>query len=202
MTISDADESQLVADAQAGDALSFGELYRRTNTEVARAASQKLRKLVGHSDYDLVADLVADTYVRAWRRISTYENQGKSLTAWLCVIATNLTVDHFKCGWGRYERTNTAVGDAAAGGEHSTWFDRPDLAERGPEHLAETALMMDWLMSVLESVNPYQREALLRRFYFGQTGQEAAAAMGIQVGAYKTLVHRALKSARSRAGVV
>lgn len=198
-TLVEYDEAALVALAQQGDSSAFGLLYEATRGEVALAVGRKLRKLVGRVDHELVKDLVSETYVRAWRRIETYEDQGRPLIAWLHTIASNMAVDYFKVGWGRYERTTTAMDSAIGDGE---WFERPTPEEQGPEALVMTLHTTAWLAAVLVSVNPYQREALLRRHYLSQTTEEAAAAMGLGTGAYKTLVHRALKSARRQAGVV
>lgn len=191
------DEPALIARAKSGCAESFGELYRRTRPEVAASVGRKLRKLTGRVDSELLDDIVSETYIRAWRRVSTYQDQGKPLVAWLHTIAGNMTVDYFRVGWGRYERTTTAV--AAAVGE-GDWFERPAPQEQEPHVLVEELSTVAWLAAVLTSVNPYQREALLRRHYLDQPVQEAAEAMGIEVGAYKTLVCRALKSARKHAG--
>ena len=49
----------------------FGYVFRRT------------------SDYDLTADIVAETFLKAFLKISSFEWKGISLSAWLYRIATN-----------------------------------------------------------------------------------------------------------------
>ena len=75
--------------ALAGDINSFQSLFAEFQNQLK---SYLYRLLTDRNDVD---DLVHDTFIRAFDKLSTF-NQDSSLKSWVFKIATNLTYDHLK----------------------------------------------------------------------------------------------------------
>lgn len=141
------------------------------------------------SDEQASYDLTQETFLRAWRhfaRIRNYERPG----GWLFRVATHLALNHLRA------RT-TALGgavslDAAHSGGHALSFS-PAASDPG-SHLANA----DAVRRALMAIPPRQRAALALHEVYGLTCEETAAALGVSVGAAKTLLWRARGEFRSR----
>ena len=87
------DEDQLIARSQHGDGNAFNQLvlyYQQTTYSFV------LRML---GDPDTAADVTQDTFIAAYRGISSF-HPGSSFRAWLLRIASNMACDH----WRRVQR--------------------------------------------------------------------------------------------------
>ena len=82
-------DAELVARAQEGDELAFAELYNKTH----RLVFSRIRNKVG--DIDTAEDLKQSTYLRAFRSLGNYQDQGKEFMAWLATISDRLVSDHY-----------------------------------------------------------------------------------------------------------
>lgn len=141
------------------------------------------------SDEQAAYDLTQETFLRAWRhfaRIRDYERPG----GWLFRVATHLALNHLR-------RQATALGgavslDAARSGRHALAFS-PAASDPG-SRLANA----DAVRRALMAIPPRQRAALALREVYGLTCEETATALGISVGAAKTLLWRARGEFRSR----
>ena len=84
-------EAQLVARSQQGDKDAFGELVRRYQRLVVGIAYRM------SGDAMLAEDASQDAFLRAWQRLDRFEcRSAGSFRAWLCRIATNITVDRLR----------------------------------------------------------------------------------------------------------
>ncbi len=81
-----ADESQLVERARF-DPQAFGELYERYKERIQAYIAQR----VGNAQDS--EDLTANTFVRAFDKLDTYEDRGLPFAAWLYRIAHNLVAN-------------------------------------------------------------------------------------------------------------
>jgi RNA polymerase sigma-70 factor (ECF subfamily) len=174
----------LVERAQAGDATAFGEIYR----EHADQVFHFVYKRVG-SARQLAEDITSETFLRAWRRISTVTWQGRQIGAWLITIARNLVIDHYKLARSRYERLTADMRDAAP---------LDESPEGNPEQSVVDELVARQTVYLLRAslihLTPEQRRVIQLRFYIGLGIAETAAAMGITVGACKALQYRAVQA--------
>ncbi|MEX2503237.1 MAG: sigma-70 family RNA polymerase sigma factor [Egicoccus sp.] len=170
----------LVARAQEGDAQAFAALYDRY---VDQTFAYVYRR-VGHRQ--LAEDLVGDVFLRAYRRLSSFEWQGVDLGAWIMTIARNRVHDHFKSARFRLERTTDDVRD-----------DPTPTGPDDPERVAVARDMTRALGQALEQLKDEHREVIELRFVHDLSVAETAAVMERSVGATKALQYRALRALAS-----
>jgi RNA polymerase sigma-70 factor, ECF subfamily len=173
----DAEVVGLVERAQGGDAQAFAALYDRyvdqTFGYVHRRVGQR----------QVAEDLVGDVFLRAYRRLSTFEWQGVDLGAWIMTIARNRVHDHFRSARFRLERTTEEV--------------RDDPTPSGPDDPERVAVARDTtraLGEALERLKHDHREIVELRFVHDLSVAETAAVMDRSVGATKALQYRALRA--------
>jgi RNA polymerase sigma-70 factor, ECF subfamily len=168
----------LVDRARDGDAQAFADLYDRYVDQIFAYVYRR----VGHRQ--LAEDLVGDVFLRAFRRLSTFEWQGVDLGAWITTIARNRVHDHFKSARFRLERTTDEVREPAP--THAS----PD----DPERVAVGRDLARSLGAALESLKDEHREVIELRFVHDLSVTETAAVMERTIGATKALQYRALKA--------
>lgn len=83
------ENEKILTDALAGDIKSFQKLFAEFQNQLK---SYLYRLLTDRNDVD---DLMHDTFIRAFDKISTF-NRDSSLKTWVFKIATNLAYDHLK----------------------------------------------------------------------------------------------------------
>jgi RNA polymerase sigma-70 factor, ECF subfamily len=167
----------LVERAKEGDAQAFAALYDRY---VDQTFGYVYRR-VGHRQ--VAEDLVGDVFLRAYRRLSTFEWQGVDLGAWIMTIARNRVHDHFKSARFRLERATEEVRD-----------DPTPSGPDDPERVAVARDMTRALGEALERLKDDHREVVELRFVHDLSVAETAAVMDRSVGATKALQYRALRA--------
>lgn len=163
--------------AQEGSAHAFALLYDRYVDQIYAYVYHR----VGHRH--TAEDLVADVFLRALRRITSFTWQGVDFGAWLMTIARNRVHDHFKSARFRLEATVEEV------------FDTPDTRSTDdPEQAAMTSDLARQVHEALRELKGEQAEVLYLRFIRHLNVAETGAVMGKSEGAIKALQYRALKS--------
>jgi RNA polymerase sigma-70 factor, ECF subfamily len=168
----------LVDRARTGDAQAFADLYDRYVDQIFAYVYRR----VGHRQ--LAEDLVGDVFLRAFRRLGTFEWQGVDLGAWITTIARNRVHDHFKSARFRLERTTDEVREPAPQGQ----------ATEDPERIAVARDLARALGTALEGLKGEHREVIELRFVHDLSVAETATIMERSVGATKALQYRALKA--------
>lgn len=169
----------LVEQHRAGDQTAFETIYRKHHAVVLSFVYSRT------GNRRLAEDLAQETFLRAFRRISKFEWQGKHVAGWLVTIARNLVADHFKSA--SYSREVFI--------EDGLGADRVDLTPEGnPEGTAVGHLTNLVLLDGLKQLSADQRECLVLRYLRGLSVAETAAVMGREVGAVKALQYRAVRS--------
>ena len=166
---------ELVARAQAGDGEAFGALYDRYLDLVYRYVYYRVGSKA------LAEDLVSETFLRALRRIGTFEWQGRDFAAWLVTIARNIIADHYKSGRFRLEVSTADMLDA-------------DRATEGPESEVLNGITNASILDAVKRLNSEQQECVVLRFLQGLSVLETAQAMGKSEGAIKALQYRAVRT--------
>jgi RNA polymerase sigma-70 factor (ECF subfamily) len=171
------EDSQLIKSAQDGNAEAFGELYRRY-------AQAIFRFLVSHlSDPMDAEDLTEDVFLRVWRSLPGYSQQGVPFLAYLFRVARNALIDH-------YRQSDKFKGQVS--------IDNITLSDRGvgPGETVSASLEHQEIRQTLEQLRKDYRNVLILRFIVELSPAETAEVMGRSAGAVRVLQHRALAALR------
>src|SRR3989337_1690422 len=151
------DDIQLLIAAQSGDAEAFGELYERY-------AGRVFRFLYAHLDNRLDAeDLTEDVFLRVWKSLGSYQEQGVPFLAFLFRVARNALIDH-------YRRSGKNQAD--------TSIEDMQLREPGvgPVEAVTAILEHQQLRAMLKELREDYRTVLVLRFLSELTPEETAHA--------------------------
>ena len=179
-----ADVPELVRSAQRGSTQSFARLYDRYVGQVYAYVMHR----VGHQA--TAEDLTADVFMRALRRIGTFDHGDTQFGAWLMTIARNRVHDHFKSASFRLEASVEEVFDAPS-------FD----GACDPETALLSQEAAHQVRCALRQLKGEQAEVLYHRFIHHLDVPQTAAIMGKSPGAVRALQYRALRSLAKLVGV-
>ena len=126
-------------------------------------------------DPQLAEDLTGDTFEKAYRSWRRFDPRRGSPGTWLCQIARNAALDHFRAEDRRRRREDTYAR------RESAWDDRP-LAEG----------LSPALDAGLRQLSASEREVIALRVVLEFDGETAARFLGISQTACSTRLSRAL----------
>jgi len=175
-------DAEAVAQIRAGDADAFRVLVERHSRSVFRLA---FRMTGNQHDAE---DLVQETFLRAYRQIRKYDGRA-AFGTWLYRIAANCSLDLIRSRKRRQE-LQTPVGEegqdvAAAAADAPT-----------PDRLAFSGELQKLLGPALNLLSPTERTAFVLRHYEGMRIEDIGQALGVQAGAAKHSVFRAVQKLR------
>lgn len=173
----DINDAQLMALARDGDAEAFGELYERYAQSIYRFLSAHLNDRLD------AEDLTGEVFLRVWRTLPSYSEQGVPILAYLFRIARNALIDH-------YRRTSRSGKEMSL--EASPIVDHdPD-----PGDIAMSRMERQEVRRILDQLSEDYRNVLILRFLSELSPAETAHVMGRTEGAVRILQHRALAALR------
>ncbi len=182
----------VVAAATAGDESAFAELVHRHRRELHVHCYRML------GSFDEAEDMVQETFLRAWRRRSTFD--GSSLfRAWLYRIATNACLDTLR----RSSRQATTASSFAEIPWLQPYPDRlldeiaPSEAEPDAVVVARETVELAFL-AVMQALPPQQRAVLLARDVLGLSANETASMLETSVAAANSALQRARATLQER----
>ena len=175
-------DAEAIAQIRAGNADAFRVLVERHSRSVFRLA---FRMTGNQQDAE---DLVQETYLRAYRQIRKYDGRA-AFGTWLYRIAANCSLDLIRARKRRQEQ-QTSVDEegqelAAAVSDAPT-----------PDRLAFSGELQSLLGPALNQLSPTERMAFVLRHYEGMCIEEIGQALGVQSGAAKHSVFRAVQKLR------
>ena len=169
----------LLARAADGDHAAFHRFYLDTEPFLRRYVSAR----VGASEVD---DVMADTYLRAYRAADRFRDEGRPAIAWLVTIARNLLASHHRTNARRAARGPINTGDARLTGDvDAELMDRSDDAR---------------LLEALAELKPRQRRILELRFVDDRSVADCARELELTDQGVRALTYRALQTMRARLG--
>lgn len=171
------DERELVERAVAGDAEAFRALYERHAPAVVSFLSRRVPPTA-------VDDLVAETFIAAWKHLGRFRWQRATILPWLLTIARRQLIASLR----RRSSTEVAV-DAVHFEQEATLGFEDALVDR---------LDTDGIRSVLKHLTPAQALVIELRYIDDLSVAETASVLSLDSGAVRARGHRALKSLRSR----
>jgi RNA polymerase sigma-70 factor (ECF subfamily) len=177
VTVSTANEAQLIAQAQKGDRNAFSELVRVH----AQGVLNVVYRMCG--DMLIAEDAAQETFIRAWQNLPNYRPQ-TSLRNWLYRIAFNAGMDMIR-------KNRRIVPDDI--NEMPLADDQPSLeaavAERERAKLVQGAIL---------SLPDASRAVLVLREYEGLSYQEISSTLDIPVGTVMSRLNYARKLLKSK----
>ncbi len=134
-------------------------------------------RMVG--DRDRAADIVQDTFIKAFRKLDSLTDDAAS-RSWLYRIATNTAIDEMR----RRKFIVRPSDDEEQRSEH------PDLRP-GPEAQVMSTVLDERLQRALLRLKPERRQCLLLSDLEDMSAQQIGDVMGLSYGAVRTLLCRA-----------
>ncbi|MFG1867062.1 RNA polymerase sigma factor [Micromonospora arborensis] len=168
-------ESSLRARVRAGDPGAFAELFDR----YARSVYNHAFRLT--ADWATAEDVMAATYLQAWRSRERVGEEGGSLRPWLLGIATNEARNHIRSNR-RYRRVAAALLAADV--------TLPDHADEVAGRLDDSRRIAAAIDALTRLRRP-EREVLTLCLWEGLDYESAAQALGVPVGTVRSRLSRA-----------
>jgi RNA polymerase sigma factor (sigma-70 family) len=166
--------AQLRAQARAGDAEAFGVVF----DECAKSVYNHAFRLTG--DWSAAEEIMAMTFLEAWRGRDSIAADGGSLRPWLLGIATNLARGQRRAA----RRHRTALARLAVADE------LPDFADDVSGRLDDVA-RIEALHRALADLPGPELEVLALCVWSGASYADAAEALHIPVGTIRSRLSRA-----------
>ncbi|GGK91224.1 hypothetical protein GCM10010094_60230 [Streptomyces flaveus] len=166
---------------RAGDSSAYAELF----DTYSRAVYNHAFRLT--ADWSTAEDVMAATFMEAWRLRDRVDPEGGSLRPWLLGIATNTARNQYRSNR-RYRR----AANAAAAAELSV----PDHAEEVADRVDDRQRLTTALTALAALRRP-EREVIALCLGEGLDYEAAAEALGIPVGTVASRLSRARKKVRA-----
>jgi RNA polymerase sigma-70 factor (ECF subfamily) len=173
------DDAAAVAKAKGGDEEAFRVLVERHSRSVYRLAY----RMTGRAED--AEDVVQETFVRAYRRLSRFEERSNFAT-WLYRIGFNCAIDYIRA---RPHRES---------GEPQEELDRRAGPAGGPsmDDLVFAGQVSARMQTALSSLSEQERAAFLMRHYHGCSIEEICGALELKTNAAKHSIFRAVRKMR------
>ncbi|WUB66883.1 sigma-70 family RNA polymerase sigma factor [Streptomyces sp. NBC_00582] len=168
---------------RAGESSAFAELF----DAYARAVYNHAFRLT--ADWSVAEDVMAATFLEAWRLREKVDPEGGSLRPWLLGIATNTARNQY-----RSNRRYRAAANAAAAAELSV----PDHADEVADRVDDRRRLATALTALARLRRP-EREVVTLCLGEGLDYEAAGRALGIPVGTVASRLSRARRKLRSLA---
>jgi len=175
-------DAELVTRALEGRQEAFREIVVRFERPIYSLVARMVQ------DPALAEDLAQEVFIKAFRRLDTYDPQRK-LSSWLFKIAHNTTIDHLR----RHAPETVpleAEKDDDRGGLAAVLS---DTGTENPAAAAERRDMARGLERAIARLRPEYRESVVLFYLEGASYQEICETTGLPLGTVKTNLHRARK---------
>ena len=175
-----ADDGELFARAQRGDAAAYEEIVHRYQQVAFRTAY-----VITGSAAD-AEDAAQEGFVKAYRALATFR-PGAEPRPWLLRIVANEARNRVR-STGRRHQLELRLAEGY----------RPGGAAPSPEAAAVAAEDRSRLLSLVNELSTEDRLVISSRYFLELSGEETAAALGIAEGTVKSRLSRALARLRAR----
>jgi RNA polymerase sigma-70 factor, ECF subfamily len=171
-------------EARKGNQLAFRVLVERHSRSVFRLA---FRMTGNEQDAE---DMVQETFLRSYKQLHRFDGRA-AFSTWLYRIGANCTLDLLRARRLRKEQSNTTDGD-----ESKSLLDNVASPAPDPERLTRSGQLADVMEPALQQLTETERTAFILRHYEGHDIEEIAKVLGVNKGAAKHSVFRAVQKLR------
>jgi RNA polymerase sigma-70 factor (ECF subfamily) len=180
-------DAELVARALVGSPKDAEDAFRELVVRFERPVFALVARMV--HDPATAEDLAQEVFVKAFRRLDTYD-PARKFSSWLFKVAHNTTIDFLRRGdvetvpleARKEEDDRGALADVLA-----------DEGGEDPGAAAERRQMARSLERAIARLRPEYRESVVLRYVEGLSYQEICEVTGQPLGTVKTNLHRARK---------
>lgn len=166
-------KEELVRQAVQGDADAFVALYSLHLEAIYRYMYYRTGNVA------VAEDLTENVFLKAWRAVSSYEEQGLCFSSWLYRIARNVAIDYYR----------TRREDLPLSSEPLELADEEGL---GPEELVLRREEVRELQRAVSRLPEEQQQVIILRFVEGLSHAQVGEIMGKSEEACRVLQHRGL----------
>ncbi|MES1261000.1 MAG: sigma-70 family RNA polymerase sigma factor [Acidobacteriota bacterium] len=164
--------------------------FRLLVEQHARAVFRLAYRMTGN-EID-AEDMVQETFLKAWKQIGKFDGRA-SFGTWLHRICANCSLDHLR---GRQRRQETQPALHAAREDQTDPLAQVAASAPSPERLAMSSQVSAMLGPALDELTEMERTAFILRHYEGMGIDAISTALGVQPGAAKHSVFRAVQKLR------
>lgn len=186
-----AEEKALVEAAQAGDVEAIRLLLDRVSRPLYAAVILPRIGIAADAE-----DILRETLLRAIDRLHTFHWTGAGFFPWLRQIAIHQVIDHVRRVQRRARLEERFERQAA---------DVMPLHHAGAEEVLidqqERALSLKTMSLAMDALNDRYRQAITLRLLEERSREDCAAVLGVTVGNFDVILHRALAALRKAYGV-
>ena len=175
-------DAELVNRVLAGSEHAFEALVHRYERPVFTVIVRVVR------DPSRAEELAQDTFLKAFRRLETYDPRRK-FSSWVLAIAHNTAIDDLRRGGGK----TVSFEDLADRGEGVI-----DVASDGPGDKAERAELARTLARAIDQLSPEYRALVGLRYENDLDYDEIVEITGLPMGTVKSYLHRARRALGER----
>jgi RNA polymerase sigma-70 factor (ECF subfamily) len=176
------DDTSLVTRMQRRDPHALAELYDRYGRVVYALILRVVR------DTGIAEDLVQESFLRVWNRVSGFDAMKGSIGPWLLAVARNRAIDYLRSAGGR-ERNAVEFEET---GHPALYCDmEKDILNSDKARIVKSAI---------GKLSPNQRQVIELAYFEGLSQTEMAERIGQPLGTVKTWVRAALKNLRDELG--
>jgi RNA polymerase sigma-70 factor (ECF subfamily) len=177
------DDAAEVARARSGDEDAFRRLVEGHSSRLFRVAYRMTGNVMD------AEDVVQETFLKAYQRLKQFEERA-SFGTWLHRIAV-----HSACDLLRRRKAQPTIAGGATGSDED-WVAAAPAAEPGPDRLAEAAQVQHRVARAMSRLSDQERTAFVLRHFEQMSTREIGAALGVDDGAAKHSVFRAVRKLR------
>jgi RNA polymerase sigma-70 factor (ECF subfamily) len=172
------DDTSLVKAAQDGDSKAFGILYDRY--------IEKIYRFIYYKTFvkETAEDLTSDVFHKAFQKISSFDAEKGTFSAWIYRIARNAVIDHY-----RTAKKTIDIEDV---------FDLAEENRNEEEH--DALLTLTRVKEYLNTLTPKQRELITLRIWEERPYKEIAEILGGSEDSVKMAFSRAIRDLREKCG--
>ena len=179
------EEREVIEALQRGNREALSTLYRWYGDPLYRLAILPRLPVL-----DLAEDVLALSFARAMERIHQFRPEGKSIFFWMRRIAINLAMDT--------HRRHSAQQRMHARLQQEQNVIPLHSSTPSPDRESDLSEVRELIEEALEELNPRYAQALRLRLLEDKDRSECAEILGITLGNFDVLFHRAAKAFRDK----
>ena len=183
-------DAEAAAEARLGNKHAFRVLVERQTAPIFRLAF-----LMTGNEQD-AEDLVQETFLRAYKHLHTFDGRRAAIGTWLNRICVNCSLNLIRARKNRREQFTESL-DSPHDEPAFNWLEQIAAPTPSPERLTQSSQITAMLGPALNMLTDAERTAFILRHYEGSPIEEIARTLGLQTGAAKQTVFRAVQKLRT-----